>query len=90
MNDLVDLLRSLAGRERGDVVLLRAVVVYRGELLVFAEVSAGLSGSDPEYEASAQAYGERVYGIYGDLADHVDPRPRRATQRRIQAFGARI
>jgi hypothetical protein len=59
---------------------------YRKELLFFARLFADLTAPAPDYGNIKKRYWERVYRIYDALPDHVDPRPRGATDRFIQHF----
>ena len=83
---LVELLRGLQGRERDDLAMFPSPEQYREELLFFAELFAGLSGPSPDYDALGRTYWNRVYRIYDELPEHVDPRPRLATRGLIQCF----
>lgn len=90
MGELVALLRGLAGHARDAFALVPAPDRYREELLFFAELFAALSAPSPDYDALARRYWDRVYAIYDYLPDHVDPRPRRATERLIGYFQATL
>ncbi len=59
---------------------------YRAELEFFAHLFADLTGAAPDYDALRKSYWDRVYRIYDQLPDHVDPRPRRATDNFIRHF----
>lgn len=59
---------------------------YRAELQFFAQLFADLTAENPDYAALKKIYWDRVYRIYDMLPDHVDPRPRTATDRFIQHF----
>jgi len=59
---------------------------YRQELLFFARLFADLTAPSPNYDELKKRYWDRVYRIYDALPDHVDPRPRGATDRFIQHF----
>jgi hypothetical protein len=87
MHRLADCLGALRGNE--EVPFHPSVEEYRQELLFFAELFAALSGPAPDYEALRRRYWERVYAIYDHLPEHVDPRPRGATDRLIGHFAAR-
>jgi hypothetical protein len=86
MRELVDLLGDLAGQERHTPALHPSPERHREELLWFARLFADLSAPAPDYDALSQRYWQRVYAIYDRLPDHVDPRPRNATQMLINVF----
>ncbi len=86
MNEGVALMRALEGHENKDTPFHPSVDEYRRELLFFFEVFAGLSSPSPDYDALKQQYWQRVYAIYDQLPQHVDPRPRAATDRLIAFF----
>ena len=86
MRQLVDCLRDLKTAKRRDVPFHPSIESYWQELLFFAELFAGLSGPTPDYDGLRQRYWDRVYAIYDRLPDHVDPRPRRATDNLIKQF----
>jgi len=86
MARLVELLRDLRGSVRESAAFLPSVEAYRLELLFFAELFAELSGPAPDYGALRERYWQRVYAIYDQLPDHVDPRPRAATDALIRHF----
>lgn len=86
MKELAERLRALQGRERNDIAFFPSPDPYRKELLFYAELFAGLSGPSPDYDALAETYWNRVYGIYDRLPGHVDPRPHAATKQLIDHF----
>ena len=85
----VDLLRSFEGRENMAVPFHPRPDQYRKDLLFFFTLFADLSGPSPDFPAIKERYWQRVYAIYDQLPDHVDPRPRAATERLIQFFATR-
>ncbi|MBT4503438.1 MAG: hypothetical protein HOC74_37250, partial [Gemmatimonadetes bacterium] len=87
MNRLTDCLHALRGNE--EIPFHPSVEEYRRELLYFAELFAALSDSTPNYDDLGRQYWDRVYAIYDHLPEHVDPRPRRATDGLIRHFADR-
>lgn len=87
MNHLVDCLHALQGNE--EIPFHPSVEDYRRELLSFAELFAALSDSIPDYDDLRRQYWNRVYAIYDQLPEHVDPRPHRATDQLIRHFADR-
>jgi len=85
MGRLVALLEGLAGQERSGVIYPEAAD-YRKELLFFAVLFRDLSAPAPDYASLRQRYWNRVYRIYDDLPEHVDPRPHGATDKLIRHF----
>jgi hypothetical protein len=79
MSTCADLLGDLAGTERTAAPLLPDVATWRAELQFFARLFADLTASSPDRNALRSQYWNRVYSIWDHLPDHVDPRPRRAT-----------
>ncbi len=59
---------------------------YRQEVLFFAGLVADLTAPAPDIDRLRQRYWDRVYAIYDQLPEHVDPRPHAATDRLIQFF----
>lgn len=88
MNELSIMLRDLRRSLREDAVFHPSPAEWHKELLFFAELFAELSGPSPDYNQLKARYWSRVYSIYDKLPDHVDPRPRRATQALIDVFRA--
>jgi len=86
MKRLISLLEDLKGQTRDELPLHPSPEHYRRELLFFARLLADLSGRNPDLDKLRRAYWERVYAIYDLLPDHVDPRPRLATDRLIGHF----
>ena len=86
MKSLVACLRALAGKERDEWPFHPPVARYREELLFFAHLFLDLSAPSPDYDALWKRYWNRVYRIYDFLPEHVDPRPREATNRLVQYF----
>ncbi len=86
MKNLSELLQDLKGQNRNDMTLFPSPNKYREELLFFAELFTELSGNSPDYQTLSQNYWDRVYGIYDNLPEHVDPRPRMATKNIMQYF----
>lgn len=84
--ELRDLLEALSSSVNHDASLHPTPEIYRRELLFFAELFADLSGPAPDFDALSQRFWQRVYGIYDHLDEHVDPRPRHASKRLINAF----
>jgi hypothetical protein len=86
VTDLADVLRSLAGHEPPALPFHPTVSAYRQELLFFAEFLKDASAPAPDYDALWQRYWKHVYAIYDHLPEHVDPRPRAATDRLLNRF----
>ncbi|MBI2194424.1 MAG: hypothetical protein HYU36_20795 [Planctomycetes bacterium] len=86
MQEFVNILRGLEGQETGQMPFHPTPGEYRREMLFFAQIFADLSGPSPDYEALCRSYWERVYAIYDRLPEHVDPRPRGATERLVRFF----
>jgi len=86
MVELVGLLDALAGRHDGNVPFFPTPEEYRREILFFARLLADLTDTAPDYDALGRRYWNRVYAIYDHLPKHVDPRPKRATDRLIRYF----
>lgn len=86
MSDLAECLRALQGRLVPDIPLHPGPEAYRTELLFFADLFADLTAAAPDYDALHRRYWQRVYAIYDHLPEHVDPRPRAATDRFIAHF----
>jgi len=86
MNELASLLEALRGEVRADAVFHPSPETYRQELLFYARLFADLSGPGPDFDALRQRFWDRVYRIYDHLGDHVDPRPRNATENLIRHF----
>ena len=90
MKELAGQLRDLKGQEQDHLELFPSPDLYREEMLFFAELFAALSSPLPDYDNLGPDYWNRVYQIYDDLPDHVDPRPRLATKRLIQHFATEL
>jgi len=45
-----------------------------------------LTTPSPDYDQLAKEYWDRVYAIYDDLPEHVDPRPKRAVANLVNYF----
>ena len=86
MSELVSLLDDIRPSVQTGVALHPSPEAYRQELLFFARLFAELSAPAPDYEALQNRYWQRVYRIYDQLPNHVDPRPRHATARLIDHF----
>jgi hypothetical protein len=86
MKEFVAMLRDLRSGLREDVPFHPAPAEWHAELLFFAELFAELSGPSPDWSGLEKRYWNRVYAIYDKLPDHVDPRPRTATQALIKIF----
>jgi len=86
MNQLAELLEDLRGTERENLAFHPLPERYRQELLFFAQLFARLSGPNPDYDALAREYWQRVYSIWDFLPEHVDPRPRKAVANLIAYF----
>ena len=61
---------------------------HRRELLFYADLFAALSGPSPDYDRLKASYWQKVYSIYNQLPEHVDPRPHRATDNLIRRFSS--
>lgn len=86
MAALAKALKALEGKTNTSIAFHPSPERYRAELEFFARIFADLSGPAPDYDALKKTYWDRVYRIYDALPDHVDPRPRTATDRFIQFF----
>jgi hypothetical protein len=86
MAELVDCLESLRGRLSPSLPIIPSPDAYHAELLFFARFFADASGCAPDYDALRASYWRRVYAIYDGLPEHVDPRPRMATDNLIRFF----
>ena len=86
MLELRDLLADLKQSVNDACSFHPSPETYRGELLFFAQLFADLSGQSPDFDALAERYWRRIYGIYDHLGEHVDPRPHHATRSLINAF----
>jgi len=86
MSEAAELLKDLAGKEVASLPFHPTPARYRDELLFFFQLFADLSGPSPDYDSLQKLYWDRVYAIYDQLPDHVDPRPRGATRRLIDFF----
>lgn len=86
MSGFVKRLEDLSGSVNASATLFPDPETYRQELLFFARLFADLTGPAPEYDALKKAYWDRVYRIYDQLPDHVDPRPKGNTERFIKHF----
>jgi len=86
VGELAELLRSLPIAASPSLPLHPSPEVYRQSLVFFAELLRDLSAPTPDYGALWQRYWDRVYAIYDHLPEHVDPRPRQATDRLINRF----
>lgn len=83
MNEFVNILQNI---EIKDAVFHPSPDKYHAELLFFAKIFADLSSENPDYDELHKRYWNRVYSIYDDLPEHVDPRPKFATDRLINHF----
>jgi hypothetical protein len=86
MIQLAERIEAVKTSVNSGAVFHPAPEVYRGELLFFARLFADLSAPSPDYDALKKSYWDRVYRIYDLLPDHVDPRPRGATDHLIRQF----
>ena len=86
MTELAAILDGLRGKASNDIAFHPSPEAYREELLFFATLFADLSGPSPDYDALRKLYWDRVYGIYDHLPEHVDPRPKSATDKLIRTF----
>jgi hypothetical protein len=86
MRRMTERLESFAGQERDSYPLFPTPSAWRLELLFFARLFADLSAPSPDYDALHDRYWQKVYAIYDQLPEHVDPRPRRATAALIKHF----
>jgi len=75
-----------AATRRNELCLFPDAETYRQELLFYAELYRDLSAPSPDYDALAKRFWQRVYAIYDELPEHVDPRPHRATDRFVARF----
>jgi hypothetical protein len=85
MNDGADLIRSLKGEQR-EVPFHPSPSAYRQELEFFFQLFADLTGPSPDFDELHKRYWQRVYAIYDHLPEHVDPRPKNATDHLIHFF----
>jgi len=86
--EMVELLHSLKAGVREDLPFHPSVERYRQELLFHADFLAAASAPAPDYDDLYQRYWERVYAIYDQLPEHIDPRPRRATRALVDHLAA--
>ena len=86
MTELTELLTSLELSVNHTVPLHPSPEAYRQDLLFFARLFADLSAPQPDFDALSDRYWQRVYGIYDQLPEHVDPRPPHAVRSLIDAF----
>jgi hypothetical protein len=86
MKLFVEQIEDLKGAVNSATVFHPSPDVYRCELRYFAQLFADLTGPAPDYDSLKRSYWGRVYRIYDMLPEHVDPRPRQATERFIQHF----
>lgn len=86
MREGAELLRALEGRENMEVPFHPRPDQHRKDLLFFFELFAELSGPAPDFNALKERYWQGVYAIYDRLPQHVDPRPRGATDHLIEFF----
>ncbi len=86
MNEFVDLLESLKNNINNDVIFHPKPEKYYQELCFFARLFSDLSADTPNYDELWKIYWDRVYKIYDSLPNHVDPRPKAATDRLINYF----
>jgi hypothetical protein len=86
IGDLAELLRSLTVLAKPALPLHPSPEVWRRDLVFFAELLRDLSAPGPDYDALWRRYWDRVYAIYDRLPEHVDPRPRQATDRLVNRF----
>jgi hypothetical protein len=86
MVQLVECLEDLKSSVDAGAVFYPSPETYCKELLFFARVFADLTSPKPDFAAVKKRYWDHVYRIYDSLTDHVDPRPRGATDRFIQHF----
>lgn len=86
MKALADAIEGVKGSVNAAAVFHPEPETYRAELEFFARLFADLSAPSPDYDALKKAYWDRVYRIYDQLPEHVDPRPHAATDRLIQHF----
>lgn len=86
MRELAERLADLGKSVRGDAVFHPAPSSWHEEFLFFARLFRDLSAPTPDYDALRDLYWSRVYSIYDRLPEHVDPRPRAATERLVRAF----
>jgi hypothetical protein len=86
MVELTEALRAARSTVNTSIPFHPRPETYRAELEFFAQLFANLTAPTPDYAALKKTYWDRVYKIYDMLPDHVDPRPRTATDRFIQHF----
>ncbi len=86
MKEFHDLLEGLKIQEESGIAFHPTPELYRKELAFFARFFADLSAPSPDYDRLAKEYWNRVYAIYDDLPEHVDPRPKRAVANLIGYF----
>jgi hypothetical protein len=86
MQQLAEALHAAKDSVNTSVPLHPSPEVYRAELEFFARLFADLTAPAPDYDTLKKTYWDRVYKIYDLLPEHVDPRPRTATDRFIQHF----
>jgi hypothetical protein len=86
MCELEAILEALSARENPPFHVHPSPETYRQELLFFARFFREVSGEAPDYAELRQSYWQRVYAIYDQLPQHVDPRPHAAVDRLIHFF----
>lgn len=86
MTDLSEVLESVEARYSKDLPVAPSPDFHRRALLFYANLFADLSSPAPDYDALHARYWNHVYAIYDRLPQHVDPRPRNATDHLIRTF----
>jgi hypothetical protein len=86
MRELEAILEALSVRENPPFHVHPSPERYRQELLFFVRFFREISGESPDYALLRQRYWQRVYAIYDQLPQHVDPRPQAAVDRLVEYF----
>ena len=86
MREFVEILENLRSQINDNAIFHPSPKKYHAELLFFANLFADLSSQNPDYSELWKIYWNNVYSIYDDLPNHVDPRPKGATDRFIERF----
>jgi hypothetical protein len=86
MKEFSSLVGDLGAGLRTDAVSYPRPAEWHAEMRFFAELFRDLSGPSPDSGTLKNRYWNHVYSIYDKLPDHVDPRPRTATQALVNTF----
>lgn len=81
-----ELLDSLRGGAEPGIPVFPSASALASELRFFAHLFSELSAAHPDYAKLQAQYWNHVYAIYDSLPEHVDPRPRAATDALVRRF----